>query len=279
MAWKQIKTRIIGNSTNREGSLSRRMLFIWCMLASVIFYLIPQDSSNKLQLAFARVFHVPLSASRNFSLSNRTQQNLNDTVSKKKYDELENSYHNLEQRLIKLADDFQHLTNLNSVVGQNVGYILGTVSIADNKNSNLAISCKGTNGLRIGQFVLERKNCIIGRIIDISPKMAEAKVQLVTNPDSQIAVRIEGLNQDLKMQGNGDGTAKISMVSREQKISIGQNVFVSIRNGFLDSNMIVGTISRFKPDDKNPLLWDITVKPKWELEEIFEIAVIIKQQQ
>ena len=67
------------------------------------------------------------------------------------------------------------------------------------------------------------------------------------------------------------------MVSKEQKITIGQNVFVTVKNGFLDSNMIVGAISSFKQDDKNPLLWDITVKPKWELEELFEIAVIIKK--
>lgn len=278
MFWKQIKIRVLGNSTKRAGSLSRRMLFIWCMLASIICYFIPQNSSNKVQLAFAHVFRVPLSAGRNISLSAGTQKNISDTVPRNKYEELVNRYENLKQQLNKQIDDFQHITDLNAYVGQNIGYIIGHVTTIDNRHCNLIMACEGTKGLQAGQFVLARNFSIIGRITDISSQMADAKVQLVTDPESKLAVQIEGLNKNLYMQGNGNDTAKISMVPSEQEIKIGQNVFVTVKNGFLDSNMIVGTISSFKPDDKNPLLWDITVKPKWELEELFEIAVVIKNQ-
>ncbi|MBN1973619.1 MAG: hypothetical protein JW787_08260 [Sedimentisphaerales bacterium] len=281
MAWTQIKIRIIGNSSKRAGSLSRRMLFIWCMLASVIFYMIPQNSSNKLQLAFAHVFRVPLSASREISISAGAKQQHDDTVPKKQYDELKNRYANLEQQLIKQIKEFRRLSDLNSYVGQNVDYILGDVipAAADNQHSELTIKCRGTTGLEKGQFVLARNNSIIGRITDIFPQLGTAKVRLITNPDSNTAVQIDGLNKKLYMQGNGDNTAKISMVPKEQDIRIGQQVFALSQPGFIDSDMIIGTISRFKQDDKAPLLWDITVKPAWELEELNEIAVIISKQQ
>lgn len=241
--------------------------------------MIPQNYSNRFQLAFAHVFRLPLSTIKNVSLSNITRDKRNETVPKKQYDELENRYNNLEQTLIKERQNLKRLTELNSFVGQNYDYILGDVITADKQHNELTIECRGTAGIEKGQFVLARDNSIIGRITDIYPQLRTAKVKLITDPDLKIAVQIDGLDKNLVMQGNSDNTAKIGTISKEQEMKTGQKVFALRQPGFLDANMIVGAVSQFKPDDKQPLLWDITVKPSWEIQELNEIAVIVKKPQ
>ncbi len=281
MTWKLIKTRVLGNSKVREGSLSKKMLFIWCMLASVIIYFVPQDSSDKLQLAFAHIFHVPLNAARKFSLSSEAQQKLKDTVSKKDYDILANEKNMLEQQLKKLVNDYKFLTDLNSYVGQNVDYIRGYIvpATANLQNSELTINCAGVQGLKKGQLVMARNLTIIGTISNISPETRNAKVRLITDPDSKISVRIDGLEQRLWMQGNGDNTARISNVSRDEKILPEQKVYALRQADFTDWDRYLGTVIKCKPDDNNALLLDITVKPAWNIEELYEVAIIIEKQQ
>jgi cell shape-determining protein MreC len=276
MAWKQIKTGIIGEDTFRNGSFSRRMLFIWCMLASAIFYLIPQNYSNRFQLTFAHIFRFPLNASGNISTLARTQKQTDNTVPRSQYDTLRNKYANLEQTVIQQRLELKKLSNLNSFVGENVNFILGYVipASADLQRSELTIRCRGTEGLEKGQFVLARDNSIIGRITDIFPQLDTAKVRLITNPDSKIPVQIEDLNKGI-LQGSGDNTAKISNISTEKEIKVGQQVFVQRDPEFLDASMIAGTVSKCKQDYKSPVVWDITVEPTWKPEELNEIAVII----
>ena len=279
MAWKHIKNRTLGNSTNREGSITKRMLFTWCMLASVILYLMPQDSSDKLQLAFAHIFHVPLNATRNFTLSAGTQQSLKNTVSRRDYEILENEKNILDIKLKQMEDNYQLLTKLNSYVGQDIGYILGYVvpATANLQHTELTINCGGVTGLEKGQLVMARNLTIIGTISNIVPELKTAKVRLITDLNSNIAVRIEGQSQRRWMKGKGDNTAKIGKVSTEEKIKVGQKVYAVRNAGFTDWDRYIGTIEKFKPDDENPLLWDITVKPAWKIEELEEVAIIIEK--
>ncbi len=241
--------------------------------------MIPQNYSNRFQLVFAHVFRFPLGVVKNVPLSSITQEKHEETVSKKQYDELQNQYVALEQTLIQQRRELKRLSELNSYVGQNYDYILGDIITADSKHGELTIDCRGTTGLEKGQFVISRDYSIIGRITDIIPQLSTAKVKLITSQDSKIAVQIDGINKNLVMQGNGDNTAKISTVSREQEMKANQKVFALRQPGFLDANMIVGAVSNWKSDDKQPLLWDITVRPSWEIEELGEVAVIIKKPQ
>ena len=281
MAWKQIKIRILGNTTVRTGSLSRKMLFISCMFASMIFYMIPQNSSNKLQLAFAHVFRVPLSAGRQISLAATSKNENKDTVPKSKYDELENQYLNLEQTLVEQRRKFIQLQELNDYVGKNVAYILGDIipAAANSRYSELTIQCLGTKGLEVGQYVLARNNSVLGKISYIAPEMGKAKVKLITDSDSKIAVRIDGIDQDFIMQGNGDNSATIRNIRKENTKLTGLKVYARMEPGFTDSDLIIGSISKCDTDDQNRLLWKITVKPSWDIEEIKEIAVIVHNQQ
>jgi hypothetical protein len=75
----------------KQIRVSRRMLFTCFMLAALIFFFTPQKVTNKFQFAFARFFRWPLSIGRSISLSLPAQQPVTGFVSRREYDQLQNS--------------------------------------------------------------------------------------------------------------------------------------------------------------------------------------------
>ena len=75
------------------------------------------------------------------------------------------------------------------------------------------------------------------------------------------------------MKGSGNNSAKIEMVKNE--IETGENVFALKKPGFLDAPVIVGKVAECSRNQKNPSLWDITVVPACDIEQLEDVAVII----
>jgi rod shape-determining protein MreC len=134
---------------------------------------------------------------------------------------------------------------------------------------------RGQNdGLKKGQFVLGG-NSIIGTISDVSPRTA--RVELITEATSNMAVEIGEVKT--LIQGYGRNSAKVKLVSTKHEVKIGDSVYACKKPGFLDAPIIVGTISKFRKDDENPLLWDITVKPACDIERLNSVTVIVMNPQ
>ena len=144
-----------------------------------------------------------------------------------------------------------------------------TASI-DGSHSELIINRGQDNGLAVGQFVLG-DNSIIGTISNVSSRTA--KVRLITDPTSKIAVKIRELKTII--QGGDKNLTKVQLLSIKHKVEVGDEVYARKKPGFLDAPMKTGTVIRCKRDDENPLLWDITVKPACDVEKVSDIAVII----
>ncbi len=175
--------------------------------------------------------------------------------------------------------EFEKLYGLyNEFVWEGVNFVLADVIPAksDGSRNELTIDCRENVSLVQGQFVLG-DNSIIGTISDVSSRTASVK--LFTDPTSRIAVKIGELDLKMWMQGNGNNTAKIPLVSIEHKIKKGDNVFALKKAGFLDAPVIIGRVDQLKRDDKNPLLWDITVEPACDIEQLEDVAIIIMNPQ
>ena len=245
MAWKHI-------------TVSRRMLFIWCMLAGFIVLLSPQNLTNKFQFAFTRIFRWPLSIGRNISLSASTRESLrdNDMVSREEYERLLNHIANITQQRDDAQRTIQKLSKMhNTPAWERASFVLAdviTVSV-DNLRGELIINRGKEDGLEKNQFVLA-DNSIIGTISDVGTRTA--RVKLFTDPASITAVRID--NSDQLMKGSGSNQAKVKML--KNKVRIGTKIMASKRPGFLDTPMIIGKVVRCEHNDQ-PLLWDITVEP------------------
>jgi len=257
--------------------LSRRMLFTWGILLGFIFLFSPQTVTNKIQFAFTHIFKWPLHVGRTISLSVGTRQPLTDAVSSKNYNRLQNHLANLEAQLNQEHRKVEKLAGLRDrEVWKGARFVLAdvmTTSVSGAKGE-IIINRGENDGLANGQFVLG-DNSIIGVISGVSDRMA--RIKITTDPSFRIAVEIENLKLKVPclMQGNGNNSAKIRMLSIKYNVRPGCKVYAAKKPGFLDAPMIVGKITKCKRAAENALLWDIQVEPVCDIESIKSIAVIV----
>jgi cell shape-determining protein MreC len=259
----------------RIGGTSRRMLLIWLTLAGSILFFTPQSVTNKLQLVFARIFHLPLSVGRNISLSTGIQNSVATVVSRGIYNRLQNHLANVTEQLHQEHKKVEALSGLrNRFVLEGASLVYADVITASigGEHSELIINRGEDDGLAAEQFVLS-DNSIVGTVWDVSPRTAQVK--LFTDPASKIAVKIGSLNTERLMYGDSGDTAKVQLLPTKYKVMAGDTVFALKKPGYLDAAMIIGTVARCGRDAENPSLWDITVKPVCDIERLNNVSVIV----
>lgn len=253
-------------------TVSRKMLFIWCILAGFIVLLSPQNLTNKFQFAFTYVFRWPLTIGRNISLSAVKRQPVRDRdlVPREQHERLLNAYANSIQQRDDLYEENVKLKKIRyKPAWERAGFIQAeviTVSI-DNLRGELIINRGKEDHLEKNFFVLA-DNSIIGTISQVSARTA--RVRLFTDPGSNIAVKIEGTNKLMKGCGNNQATVKML----KSKVEIGEEIMASKIPGFLDMPTIIGKVVRCEHNDQ-PLLWDITIEPVCNIQEIESLHVIV----
>ena len=264
----------------RTNRVPERVLFISLMLTGLIFLFAPQRLTGKFQFAYVRVFCWPLSVSRDISLSASgimasAEGAPADVVSRKRYDKLHNHLANVTEWLKQERQKVETLSGLrNRTVWQGVNFVLADVitSTIDGLHSELIINRGEKDGLAVDQFVLANES-IIGTICKVDTRTA--RVRLITDPASQIAIKIEGLNKDRILQGTGDDFAKVKLLPTKYRVEVDEVVYAQKKPGFLSTPVIVGTVAQCESNKDNPLLWDITVKPACDIETLTDVSVIV----
>ena len=160
------------------------------------------------------------------------------------------------------------------LIGKNKFFVQADVitAITNISQSEFIINRGKNDGLVKGQFVLGNDS-IVGAISDFDSRIA--RVRLLTDPRSKMAVKIGESDLQGVMQGNGDDSASIRFIPKKYKIENGDIVYVQKKPGFLDIPMIVGIVVQCKTDDKSPLLWEIKVRPACDIQRLKNVAVII----
>jgi rod shape-determining protein MreC len=198
-----------------------------------------------------------------------------DVVSRTEYNQLENHLANITEELHQERIKLTKLAGLRSRSAlEGVKFVLADV-ITDSltaSQSELIINRGGDDGLAVGQYVLG-DNSIIGTISGVSSRTAE--VRLITDSESKIPVTIAGLEVSRVMQGDGGESAKIQMLAMKHEVRSGQVIYASKKPGFLETPMIVGRVYACGRDDENPSIWDVTVKPACNIENLNDVAVLI----
>jgi len=272
--------------TARRFNVSGKMLFTWLLLGGLILLFSPETITDKLQLAFARTFRWPLTAGRSIApLTATNSKPLTNNVSRQEYDRLQNHLDNVVEQLYQERQKVESLSNLRNVKGINNRFALEDASLVpagiinsnmNNLTNELIINRGSDNGLEIGQFAMA-DNSIIGKISAISEKIA--RVKLITDPASSIPVLISlnSGNKHIKaiLKGTGSNTAKIYLVPAKNKVETANKIYAAKQPGVLDIPIKIGEIKQCRRLDENPLLWDITVTPACNFENIRDIAIII----
>ena len=260
--------------------ISRRMLFAWFMLAGFILLFSPLSITSRFQFAFARFFHRPLSAGRQMPLSARTELPLKDDFSRKE-SQYQNYIANLEGGAAPERPDDSAVVGLSDKItrgleGAKLVPADVIVASASGLRSELVINRGKDDGVCKDMFVIG-DNSVIGTISDLYARTA--KVRLFSDSSSVVQVNIPDVEINMLMQGSGNNTAKIKMVPVKHQIKIGSPVMLRKKPGVLDSAMIVGEVQQCKRDNKNPALWDITVKPSCDITKLNNVAVIVMNPQ
>lgn len=201
----------------KQIKVSKVMLFTWFMLAGAILLFAPRKLTNKFQLAFARIFQLPLTVTRTFAIDAARQRSNADLVSRDKYNQLENFLANITTQLENERSKVELLTGMRDRGAlEGAKFVIAKVvtTSAEITKNQIVINRGTKDGLAIGQVALG-DNSVIGTISELNAHFAWIK--LFSDPDAKIHVRIEGQNTDYILSGNGN-YAKIGLVSTKNKI-------------------------------------------------------------
>ena len=264
----------------RKNRVPERVLFISLMLTGLIFLFAPQRLTSKFQFAFVRLFCWPLSVGRDISLSASgimasAEGAPADVVSRTRYNKLHNRLANVTEWLKQERQKVETLSGLrNRPAWKGVNFVLAGIitSTIDGLHSELIINRGKEDGLAKDQFVLANES-IIGTIFKADTRTA--RVRLITDPASQIAIKIEGLNKDRILQGTGNNSAKVKLLPTKYRVEVGEVVYAQKKPGFLSTPVIVGTVAQCESNKDNPLLWDITVKTACDIGTLTDLSVIV----
>jgi cell shape-determining protein MreC len=273
MAWKQSTFKFHNNKKSRLDYISRKMLFTWCMLISLILFFWPDTS--RFQLTFASIFRPALKIGKNYTLARQVRQNLTEQPGKNEVVTLQNQVLDLQKALTEAYKDKEALSRAREYIPLSKATLLEagiTTNTSGSKNPGLIIDRGSQEKVAVNQYVLAQ-NSIIGTISEVSNN--SARVKLLTNPDSKIGIKIDNLDIKRYVVGNGDNTARVPDLQVTHKIQAGDNVYAISNPGFLDTPMIIGAITKCQRSNKEPTVWDITVKPACDIAEIEKVIVII----
>jgi cell shape-determining protein MreC len=246
------------------------------MLAGLILLIAPQSITNKFQFAFTRIFRWPIKVGNNISLAT-SQQEPFIGQSNRSEDQYRNKIDFLQQELKQAYQKIEELSGVRNRFPLTKGNLALTDIIKktiNNSEGKLIVNRGQADGLKVGQFVME-DFCIIGKISYVDADAA--RVKLFTDKTSSFAITIGDSNVPRLLKGIGNNQAKIipQIPVNKNKISIGDKVRVQKTPGLLNVPMIAGIVTKCERDDREPSVWDITVRPACDITKIDEVTVII----
>jgi hypothetical protein len=259
--------------TRKWTRISKRMLFAYFMLGGLIFLFTPARVTSRLQLVYANVFRVPLSAGRTVTLASTPPETDADVLARNT-ELLRNDIANLQVMLREIRAENKQLRGLReSLKSDRIGLLVAGVTVVNPAQTELIINRGQEDDVVVGQFVVALSDrSLVGQVSQVLPHAA--MVQLISNPASKIPVEIGLSGIHGLMEGRGGGIAKIPLVSTRRAVAPQDPVYVR-RQAHLDVPVIAGRVTECGKDPDNPLLRDITVRATCDIATLQEVAVIV----
>jgi rod shape-determining protein MreC len=263
------------------SNISKRMLFVYLMLIGLIFcFLLPPWMTGNLQLMYASLFRVPLAFGRTVTLGVRTAATAQDPLAREN-ERLRTANQLLENRCANLKAELQTArSRIDELAGlrtnpewSGLAFLqAGVMTDPAPGQSELLIARGREDGVAVDQYVMAELS-IIGTISAVSAKTA--RVRLITDPGSSLPVRIEGGSVRGIMEGRGGGTAGITKVPVTEPVKVGSTVRASRIPGAPGLSIIAAKVTGCKRAAKEPLVWDISVRPVCDIINLNSVIVIV----
>ncbi|OHB68643.1 MAG: hypothetical protein A2Y77_15740 [Planctomycetes bacterium RBG_13_62_9] len=263
---------------HKRNGVSRRMVFIWCLLGGLICLFAPAGWTGRLQLAYARVFSWPLSAGRHLSLATAGMPALHATHSATdetwtvERQALKNYIANLEAQTAEAQMEIDELSRISAEPQWKRMAFLRADTRPSPIPDTLLINRGENDRVAVGQYVLGNMS-IIGTISHVSAR--SATVRLITDENSAIPATIGESKLAGIVEGRARGLARIPLIPATHPVRRGDKVYAKKMPGVLDAPVVMATVTQCGPDPENPLLLNITVQPACDIATLTRVAVIL----
>ena len=260
---------------SKHIKVSKMALLTGLVLTGFILLLLPQSTTNKLNFAFVRIFGFCFNIGANPpGYSAVDYRDGSQFVDRGTHNKLWIAYVNLQEDFAREHAQLEKLAGLRIDL-PSPGTNLVPGQVTGRRKNEIIINRGSSDALAKGQYVLGY-NSIIGTVDEISSDLSTVK--LITSPASEIPVRIAMDEDDIyinsTMAGAGMNKGRIK-VKRTFNVKKGYRVYAAQRTGFLETPRIIGRISRCVIDEDNPVVWDITVEPACDLNNITDVTVVV----
>ncbi|OHB56906.1 MAG: hypothetical protein A2173_00480 [Planctomycetes bacterium RBG_13_44_8b] len=237
--------------------------------------LIPQSITGRVNFAFIDIFGFFLNIGTSAAYYQTPESGSPFFVPRHEHNKLRVAYQNLQAEFFEQKKQIEELGKVRMTEPDPAaGLVLA--KIINRRKNEFIINRGSADGLKKGQYVLG-DNAVIGFIEQVSADISS--VRLISSSLCKLHVRISAPDVNAyfngTIQGDDKDGAKIMNVPKKYNIKTGYLVYAAPKAGFLQSPRIIGHISQCVIDRDNPVVWDISVKPAYEFENITNVAVIV----
>jgi rod shape-determining protein MreC len=264
----------------KQTTVSNRTLFTSLLLAGIVLFFLPQSLTKGFNFLFVETFKHFLNIGSSVPHVFTMPDNSEDTVRRVEYEKLYIAYENALANLSASNKKYERLAQIrNAIPRTGAGIVLADImnTSVNALRHELVINRGSDDGIDVGQYVSCPSISIIGTIVETHK--STSRVRLVTDANHRMAVEIwrEGKKERIygQLVGTGQNTGKIPLMSKEYDIRTGDTVYAAAVAGLLETPRIIGEVSAVRPDEDNPLLLDISVKPVQDVSGLTDVVVIV----
>ncbi len=266
----------------QQLNISRGTLFLVLITAGIFLQVMPHSKTRLVGYGFQRTFGRILRIGRPVvSPVLSPQEDHDQFVSRDEYNKLVIRYKNTHADLLALQQRYAQLARIRAALpSPGPALVIADViqtSISPSQRELLINLTGDSRTIKPGQYVLGN-DAVIGTIVEIFK--STARIRLITDAKHFIPAGIlrDGRSDYVPVQlvGRGDNTCKVPLLSRKDyDIRIGDSVYAMKRTGFLNTPVLLGEITSVKPDETQPLLWNIVMQPACDVENLTHVAIIV----
>ncbi len=200
----------------------------------------------------------------------------NLTTSQETLSELKQENADLTAQVAELSEAKKTAERLESLVGLQSTYNLTSTaariigSSSDAWSRTVTIDKGSTSGFAVGMAVCNSGG-VIGQIVEVSA--TTSTVQLATDEGSGISAMVQSTRAQGMLRGQADGTLRLSYVSTDYDVAVGDIVITSGIGGVFPKGLPLGTVSSVEKSD-NDVYYTIVVRAQSTAENNEEVLVI-----
>ena len=288
----------------QRGRVFTKRLFGRLMVVSLLLLLLPHRVTDRLGHVVSRVVG-PLSlGARQMSLAVTEQLPTAGRVqvSSEQYNHIKRQFERMASELANVRAELRRQQELNvtlSGLRSEFGLARARLVVAEVTGSassdwsqTLYLNRGSADGVREGQLALgvvcgatngnqpaEPVYHVVGRVKTAGARTAY--LQLVTDPDFSLPVfivpgwdRNEDWRAEGQLYGREMGYTAVGFISVEHPVRAGDAVLACSDPSCLPVEMLVGWVRSCRPDDKNPVLWQINVAPAAQLHSLEQVIIV-----